>query len=81
MSATATVQLGTSVKVRGLVPGSETTLYFVPESESDYSDRRLPLDSILGAALIGAKAGDRIPLDTLDDTMELEVVEVQRIQE
>jgi transcription elongation GreA/GreB family factor len=79
MSATApnTVQLGTSVKIRGLVPGEETVIRFVSERESDYVAHRLPLNSILGGALVGAKAGDEASVDTFDDTIELEVLEVQ----
>lgn len=83
MSATATdtVQLGTSVKVRGLVPGEQTTIRFVPESESDYFDHRLPLNSILGEALVGAKVGDRVSLGTFDDNMELEVLKVEPVEQ
>jgi transcription elongation GreA/GreB family factor len=83
MSAIATdcVQVGTSVRVRGLVPGSETTIHFVPESEADYFRHRLPLNSILGGALAGAEVGDRAALDTFDDQMELEVLEVQPMKQ
>jgi transcription elongation GreA/GreB family factor len=79
-TATDTVRLGTSVKVRGLVPGSETTIHFVPENESNYFNHRVPLNSVLGEALVGAGVGDRVSLGTFDDEMELEVVEVQPIE-
>jgi len=77
ITAKSTVQLGTSVRVRGLVPGEETKILFVPESESNFFDQKLPLKSIVGEALVGAKAGDKISLDTFDDKIELEVLEVQ----
>jgi len=73
----STVQLGTSVTVRGLVPGAETTIDFVPAHQANYFARRLPLDSMLGQALVGAKVGDRLPLKTLGENTELEVLKVQ----
>ena len=76
-----TVRLGTSVRVRGLVPGEETTICFVPESETKNFDHGLPLNSILGEALVGAEVGDRPSLETFDNLIELEVVEVQPIEE
>ena len=83
MSATATntVQLGTSVKVRGLIPGEETTIRFVPESEANYFDHKLPPDSILGEALVGAEVSDKVAVDPFGDQMELEVLEVEIVEQ
>ena len=79
MSGTARhiVQLGTSVRVRGLVPGEETTISFVPESESKDFDHGLSLNSVLGEALVGARVGDKASVDTFDNQIELEVLEVK----
>lgn len=77
------VAIGTWVKVRGLVPGEETALHFVRESEVDYYRHRLPVNGLLGQALIGAKAGDTVWLDVredlaLDHPVELTILEVRR---
>ncbi len=77
VSESETVGPSTPVKVWGLVPGSTTTINFVPENEANYFKRQIPLSSTLADALIGAKVGDHVPLDTLDDGMELEVVDVE----
>jgi transcription elongation GreA/GreB family factor len=79
--AKKTVSLRTSVRVRGLVPGEDTTICFVPESETKEFDHGLPLNSIVGEALVGAEVGDRPSLETFDDEIELEVLEVQPIEQ
>lgn len=74
-----TVELGTWVKVSGLVPGAETMLRFVPESEVNYFQHRLPTDSLLGEALIDVEVGDTVQLDALgNDQMELTVLAAGR---
>ena len=49
---TDTVGLGTSVEVRGLVPGSTTTIHFVPENEANYFKRRIPPSSAIAVRRI-----------------------------
>lgn len=74
-----TIELGTWVKVSGLIPGAETILRFVPQSEVNYFQHRLPTDSLLGEALMGAEVGDRVQLDALgNDRMELTVLAAGR---
>ena len=67
--------------LRGLVPGAETVIRFVPENEVNYSNHKLPADSFLGEALVNAEVGDVISLDALgddQDQMELTVLRVGR---
>jgi transcription elongation GreA/GreB family factor len=71
---------GTWVRVDGLVPGEKTTLYFVPEEDVNYSRHRLPLDSLLGETLAGTEVGDKVVLDSLDDLVELEVLEIGELE-
>jgi len=74
-----TVEPGTWVKVRGLVPGEETVIHFVPESEVNYFQRKLPPDSLFGEALRDVAVGDNVHVDALgNDQLELTVVEVGR---
>lgn len=79
-ATTEKVGPGKWVQVAGLVPGVKTVIHFVPVEETDYFAHRLPPDSLLGAALIGAEVGDKIPLDALDELMELEVLAVGAIE-
>jgi transcription elongation GreA/GreB family factor len=77
-----TVEPGTWVKVRGLVPGVDTTIHFVCENEVNYDRHKLPSESFLGEALVDAKVGDRVQLDAFDndqfddERMELTVLAV-----
>ena len=74
-----TVEPGTLVKVRGLVPGEETVIHFVPESEVNYFQHKLSPDSLLGEALMDVSVGDKVHFDALDnDLRELTVVKVGR---
>ena len=74
-----TVEPGTWVKVHGLVPGEETVIYFVPESDVNYFQHKLPPDSLFGEALRDVAVGDKVHLDALgNDQLELTVVEVGR---
>ena len=73
------VESGTWIKVRGLVPGEETVIHFVPESEADYFQHKLPPDSVLGNALRNVAVGDKVHVDALgNDQLELTVVELGR---
>ena len=72
-----TVGYGTWVKVRGLVPGAETVIHFVPESEANYFQHKLPPDSLFGEALRNVAVGGKVHLDALgNDQLELTVVEI-----
>jgi len=72
-----TLGTGMWVKVRGLVPGEETVLRFLPGSKTNYRRRELPADSLLGNTLIGAKAGDRVRLPAFDDLTEDDWIELE----
>lgn len=74
-----TVEIGTWVKMHGLVPGEGTVIHFVPESEVNYSQHKLPPDSFLGEALRDVAVGDKVHFDALgNDLWELMVMEVGR---
>ena len=74
-----TVTPGTRVKVRGLVPGAETIIHFVRESEINYFHHKLPPDGLLGQALRNVAAGEKFHVDALGNgPLELTVVEVGR---
>jgi transcription elongation factor GreA len=66
--------LGVAVTVRDLDSGREATHVLVSASESDPSSGRLSIDSPLGRALAGARAGDEVEFDAPRGRRRLEVV-------
>lgn len=63
------------VKVRGLNPGKETLLNFVPDHEADVRHHRLPLASLLGGALATAEIGETIEMPDAHDSRSLTIVD------
>lgn len=76
-----TVEAGTWVKVRGSLPGEDTfeeVFHFVTASQLDLVKNKVSVESPLGQALSGAKAGDKAQLETTRGQMRLEVLELGR---
>ncbi len=71
-----TVELGSWAKVAGLLPGTRTIVRFVPDNEVDYGAHKVPRNSLLGDALLGARAGDKVLLNPSYEPVELEVLAV-----
>ena len=67
--------LGKAVAVLGLTPGVKTVVRFVAAEEVNYKQHRVPTDSLLARALIGANPGDRVTLNPSHDPRELTVLE------
>jgi transcription elongation GreA/GreB family factor len=74
------ITLGTWVKVKGLVPGEETVIQFVPEDEENHLERKLAPDSFLGKVLMGAEVGDKVPIGAADTEMAVEVLDMGRMR-
>jgi len=70
-------RVGTVVDVTGLIPGATTTIQLVPGRQADYFHHMLPPDSILGAALVGARVGDTVGVEALDNEVRMEVLRIQ----
>jgi transcription elongation factor GreA len=66
--------LGIAVTVRDLYSGREATHVLVSAAESDPGSGRLSIDSPLGRALAGARAGDEVAFDAPKGRRRLEVV-------
>ena len=73
-SARGEAALGVAVTVRDLDSGRETTHTLVSAAESDPAGGRLSIDSPLGRALAGARAGDEVAFDAPRGRRRLEVV-------
>ena len=75
------VETGMWVKVRGSQPGQETfeeVFHFVPSNQVDLTENKISIDSPLGNALSGAKAGEKAKLETRNGTVRLVVLELGR---
>jgi transcription elongation factor GreA len=70
------VALGVKVTVRDLDTGREAQHTIVSAAESDPASGRLSIDSPLGRALTGARAGDEVAFDAPRGRRRLEVVEI-----
>jgi transcription elongation GreA/GreB family factor len=75
------VETGMWAKIRGSMPGQETfeeVFHFVASDQVDLAQNKISIDSPLGQALSGAKAGDKAQLETKSGTMRLVVLELGR---
>ena len=75
-SASGAAALGVAVTVRDVDSGREATHTLVSASESDPANGRLSIDSPLGRALAGARAGDEVAFDAPRGRRRLEIVEL-----
>ena len=73
-SARGEAALGVAVTVRDLDSGREATHTLVSASESDPANGRISIDSPLGRALAGARAGDEVAFEAPRGLRRLEVV-------
>ena len=70
------VALGVAVTVRDLDSGREAVHTIVSAAESDPASGRLSIDSPLGRALTGARAGDQVTFDAPRGQRRLEIVRI-----
>jgi transcription elongation factor GreA len=70
------VALGVTVTVRDLDSGREAEHTIVSAAESDPASGKLSIDSPLGRALTGARAGDEVAFDAPRGRRRLEVVAI-----
>jgi transcription elongation factor GreA len=71
------VGIGSAVTVRDLDSGRENTHTIVSANESDPANGRIGIDSPLGRALAGAKAGDEVAFEAPRGTRRLLVASVE----
>jgi len=76
-SARGEVALGVAVTVRDLDSGREATHTLVSAAESDPAAGRLSIDSPLGRALAGARAGEEVAFEAPRGRRRLEVVALE----
>jgi transcription elongation GreA/GreB family factor len=76
-SARGEAALGVAITVRDLESGREATHTLVSQAESDPAAGRLSIDSPLGRALAGARAGEEVSFDAPRGRRRLEVVALE----
>jgi transcription elongation factor GreA len=74
--ASGEVALGVTVTVRDLDSGREAEHTIVSAAESDPASGRLSIDSPLGRALTGGRAGDEVAFDAPRGRRRLEIVAI-----
>lgn len=73
------INVGCKVTVFDFEYDEEDTFQIVGSTESNALKKRISNESPVGAALIGHKVGDVVPVETLDGTIELKVLEIERV--
>jgi len=70
-----TVEVGSTIKVES--NGKEKTYQIVGSSEADPAGGRISNESPLGAAFLGKKKGDLVPVETPGGTSEYTILDVK----
>lgn len=74
--ATETVAVGRTVTIRG-ADGAEENWRIVSPAEANPRQHKISTASPIGAALIGRKVGDVVPVETLAGHMEYKILKVE----
>lgn len=72
------INVGCRVRVFDFEWDEEDEFQIVGSSESNSLKKRISNESPVGSALIGHKVGDVVQVETLNGTIELKVLEIQR---
>jgi transcription elongation factor GreA len=71
--------IGTVVRVRDVVAGSEHEYELVGPLESDVDSGRVSVEAPVGRALVGSRPGDGLDVETPRGVLELEVLDVRAV--
>ena len=74
--AVTRVKAGTWVRLTGFEPDEEEVFRIVPEGRADATKNEVPVNSPLGLAIHGARAGDKVRLQLPAGETELTILEV-----
>lgn len=74
--ATGKVNIGSTVKLQHIARGLEMEYTIVGSTESDPAARRISNESPLGAAIIGHKVGDVVPVAAPKGTIEYKILAI-----
>ncbi|MDF2820793.1 MAG: transcription elongation factor GreA [Clostridiales bacterium] len=75
-----TVNIGCRVKLFDIEFDEEIEYYIVGSTEADSLKNKISNESPVGQALIGAKSGDTIKVDTKQGEIAFKILEIQRIK-
>ena len=75
---TDSVNVGTTVRVLNRTMNIEKTYHLVGSTEANAMENKISDHSPIGNAIIGAKVGQTVKVETLRGTMELEILEISK---
>ncbi len=73
---TSTVQMMNKVKLKNLATGQLMEYTLVSENEADLKTGKLSIQTPIGKALIGKKAGEKVEVKVPSGTISLEILEI-----
>ena len=75
---TDAVNVGTTVRIFNHTMKVEKTYHLVGSTEANAMENKISDHSPIGNAIIGAKVGQTVKVETLRGTMELEILEISK---
>ena len=73
----STVRLLTKVTIKNLTNSMEMTYAIVSESESDFSQQKLSINSPIGKGLLGKSVGDIVEINVPNGLIKFEIINIQ----
>lgn len=73
----STVHLLTKVTIKNLTNSMEMTYAIVSESESDFSQKKLSINSPIGKGLLGKSVGDIVEINVPNGLIKFEIINIQ----
>ena len=73
----STVRLLTKVTIKNLTNSMEMTYAIVSESESDFSQQKLSVNSPIGKGLLGKSVGDIVEINVPNGLIKVEIINIQ----
>ncbi len=73
---TSKVQMLTTVTIRNIKTGAVMVYTLVPETEANFKEGKLSIETPIAQAIVGKKVGERVEVKVPAGTMELEIVDI-----
>lgn len=73
---TSKVQMLTTVTIRNIKTGAVMVYTLVPETEANFKEGKLSIETPIAQAIVGKKVGECVEVKVPAGTMELEIVDI-----
>ena len=74
---TSVVHLLANVTIKNIHNNTEMTYGIVSESEADFANKKISIDSPIGKALIGKSVGDTVDVNTPSGLISFEILKIE----